>query len=77
MRPLSALAAGATLSAAKPSPDIADIDQMIASIDTSHQRSELAAIAVPTADDNLMSCATLGFAPGISAPGNIRRARLF
>ena len=43
--------------------DVADVDQVIAAINAGHQRSELAAIAVPAADDHLVSGAALGLGP--------------
>ncbi len=46
--------------------DIADVDQVVASIDARHQRPELAAIAVPAADDHLVSGAALGLGPRVA-----------
>ena len=51
--------------------DIADVDQVVAAIHAGHQRSELAAIAVPATDDHLMSGAALGLGPGVGSPGSI------
>ena len=55
----------ATFSDAIARSDIADIDQVIASVYAGHQRAELACVAVPAADDHFVPRAALGLCPGI------------
>ena len=51
--------------------DIADVDEVIAPIHAGHQRFELAAVAVPAADDHLVSGAALGLGPGVRPSGSV------
>jgi len=63
------------LLATKTRSDIADIDQMVAAPYAGHQRPELASVATPCADDDLVSGTAFGLGPAIAAPGRVRCIR--
>ena len=62
---------------AESSSDIADIDQVVAAVHASHQRPELASVAVPATDNHLMSGAAFGLRPAIATSGSIPCVSLF
>ena len=57
--------------------DIADIDEVVTSIDSGHERAKCRAVAVPTADYDLVPRPAFGLGPVGGAAGNIRRIQFF
>ena len=74
-QPLQSRHETAHLIAAIARADIADIDKMVSSIDPGHQRPKCRTIAVPAADDDLVSSPAFGLGPVRGATGYIGRVQ--
>ena len=51
--------------------NVADVNEVVAAIYAGHQRTELVAVAVPSADDHLVTRSALGLGPGIGSPRSV------